>query len=272
LLGSQNGMIDADVQLQHYRILIVDCKPRPNAVVQIDVCFMLDVTGSMGFILEEVQKIIIKFADTLATNLSSILHVDNCSARLGFLGYRDYTRNDKGICDAARFDKKNFSEDIPQIVEHIKMIQAEGGVDEAEDVLGALEQTLDMNWQNNMKILFMIGDSPCHGRQYNVGCEDLDPDLHGPNNEGCPTPEHLLARAAGMGIHIIYCEIPHLDGRITTQRMSGAFKNIYESHGKRWTEVQLSIEGTDFAKVIVSATMMKLGQFIGANDTKNPFL
>ena len=36
--------------------------------------------------------------------------------------------------------------------------------DDAEDVLGALEETMNLNWTSGNRILFHLADSPHHGK------------------------------------------------------------------------------------------------------------
>jgi len=216
----------------------------------------------MEFILDEVKTMITQVANEISTNLKSLLRVENCSARMAFLGYRDYTVTPTGVKDEVRFDRQDFTDNINQLMAHIQTMQAEGGADEAEDVVGALNETLQLSWENNVKILFIMGDSPCHGKQYNGGCEDFDPNLEGPDKKGCPKPEDLFLKAAGMGINIIYCIIPHRDGRVTTTQMSEAFKQLYEDAGRKWTDVKMAIQGNDFKQVIVKATLKKINDLV----------
>lgn len=57
---------------------------------------------------------------------------------------------------------------------------ANGGGDAPEAVLDGLHTALNLSWLDKYdKILFLIGDAPAHGRQYNGGIGDSYP-------EGCP--------------------------------------------------------------------------------------
>jgi hypothetical protein len=51
--------------------------------------------------------------------------------KIGFLAYRD-------LKDKNRFEKQNFTDNIPLLEKFIGGLKAEGGDDECEDVIGAL--------------------------------------------------------------------------------------------------------------------------------------
>lgn len=57
----------------------------------------------------------------------------------------------------------DFSEHVDAHLNVIKNIEAGGGQDEAEDVVGALRKVLDLDWTSNLKVLFIVADAPCHG-------------------------------------------------------------------------------------------------------------
>lgn len=48
----------------------------------------------------------------------------------------------------------------------IGALQAKGGGDTAEDVIGALRKACDLNHKGEMLQVFLICDSPSHGQQY----------------------------------------------------------------------------------------------------------
>jgi hypothetical protein len=44
--------------------------------------------------------------------------------------------------------------------------KAKGGGDEPEDILGALNKALNLNFVAKTCLIYLITDAPCHGRQY----------------------------------------------------------------------------------------------------------
>ena len=53
----------------------------------------------------------------------------------------------------------------------------QGGGDSAEDVHGGLKAAADLDWASATRILYLIGDAPCHGRKYHNVNDDY-PDGH----------------------------------------------------------------------------------------------
>jgi len=74
--------------------------------------------------------------------------VDSCDGKLKvrvcFVGYRDH-------CDTQRFSIKDFSDDIESVKNFIHGVQAIGGGDFPEDVVGGLRKCLDQNWTPGSK-------------------------------------------------------------------------------------------------------------------------
>ena len=75
----------------------------------------------------------------------------NCTVRVAFVGYRDYTEGDK------RFQVLDFTNDTSAFVDYLGNVKAYAGGDVPEDVLGGLDQALSLDWQAKNKVLFHIG-------------------------------------------------------------------------------------------------------------------
>ena len=59
-----------------------------------------------------------------------------------------------------------FTEDLGSVKDMISKSVAEGGDDNAEDVLGALDEALKFEFWAKTCLIFLICDAPCHGSQY----------------------------------------------------------------------------------------------------------
>jgi hypothetical protein len=59
--------------------------------------------------------------------------------RVCFIGYRDH-------CDKNRFSIYDFSNDLDKVKNFISGVNASGGGDTPEDVVGGLKKCLDQNW------------------------------------------------------------------------------------------------------------------------------
>ncbi len=124
-----------------------DAKPR------IEVCFVLDTTGSMGGLIEGAKQKIWSIANEM------ISAKPMPELKLGLIGYRD--RGDEYVVKSFQ-----LTDDIDSIYAHLRDFKAEGGGDEPESVNEALAEAIEkMPWsqdQKVLKIIFLVGDAPPH--------------------------------------------------------------------------------------------------------------
>lgn len=83
----------------------------------------MDCTGSMGSWIKTTKTNIVKIANDLKSSFNKDIFV-------GFLGYRDFD-------DSERFSLFDFSSDANKMENHLANVNACGGGDSAEDVIGA---------------------------------------------------------------------------------------------------------------------------------------
>ena len=139
-------------------------KARPR----IEVCFVLDTTGSMGGLIEGAKQKIWSIANEM------ISAKPTPEIRLGLVAYRD--RGDEYVTRA--FD---LTSDIDAIYGHLQSFKAAGGGDEPESVNEALDAAVrTMAWSADkqvLKIIFLVGDAPPHmdyadGPKYQQLCQE----------------------------------------------------------------------------------------------------
>ncbi len=120
---------------------------------QIEVCFVLDTTGSMSGLIEGAKMKIWSIANDIVRARPAP------DLRLGLIGYRD--RGDEYITKVY-----DLTDDIDAIYGHLKEFKAGGGGDEPESVNRALFEAVNkMSWNASrevLKIVFLVGDAPPH--------------------------------------------------------------------------------------------------------------
>ena len=127
--------------------------PTSQSKPRIEVCFVLDTTGSMGGLIEGAKQKIWSIANEM------ISAQPTPELKLGLIGYRD--RGDDYVV-------KSFSltDDIDAIYGHLREFQAGGGGDAPESVNEALAEAIHkMPWSSDskvLKIIFLVGDAPPH--------------------------------------------------------------------------------------------------------------
>jgi len=130
----------------------------------LDVCLMLDCTGSMASWIERSKNTLADIIKNLKKDYAGL------KVRVSFVGYRD-------IGDGAkRFDIFEFSENLDACTRFIAKQQATGGADIPEDVQGAFNKALNLSWYpNSAKQVFLICDAPGHGTDLCGVCGDSYP-------------------------------------------------------------------------------------------------
>jgi Mg-chelatase subunit ChlD len=131
---------------------------------RIEVCFVLDTTGSMSGLIEGAKQKIWSIANEMIGAKPAP------EIRLGLVAYRD--RGDDYVTRC--FDLTN---DIDAVYSQLKTFRAAGGGDLPESVNEALDDAVQkMSWSADkhvLKIIFLVGDAPPH-MDYADGPKYLD--------------------------------------------------------------------------------------------------
>lgn len=129
-------------------------KPEPPVTKpRIEVCFVLDTTGSMGGLIESAKQKIWSIANEM------ISAKPTPELKLGLIGYRD--KGDEYVVRSFP-----MTGDIDAIYAHLRGFEAAGGGDGPESVNEALAEAINkMSWsqdRNVLKVIFLVGDAPPH--------------------------------------------------------------------------------------------------------------
>ena len=178
----------AELRLTERKTAVRDVMRMVKASERVDLCFMVDATGSMGSQIEAVKTQITKIAtDVQITNPSLKL-------RTAITGYRDALERDGGN---SPFD---FVDSLEAFVSNVSSINAQGGGDGCEDVASGLADVLGFSWSSPTRVLFFIADAPSHGARYHDGYNDN----HTTGDHGIPAK---LKQLQSMNIDVVFCRI-----------------------------------------------------------------
>jgi len=153
VIGILPIILSASAMLGLWQPLFAKTAPTSQSKPRIEVCFVLDTTGSMGGLIEGAKQKIWSIANEM------ISAQPTPELKLGLIGYRD--RGDEYVV-------KSFSltDDIDAIYGHLREFQAGGGGDAPESVNEALAEAIHkMPWSSDskvLKIIFLVGDAPPH--------------------------------------------------------------------------------------------------------------
>src|SRR6202030_1918945 len=144
-------ILSASAMLSSSQPLFAKTAPTRQSKPHIEVCFVLDTTGSMGGLIEGAKQKIWSIANEM------ISAQPTPELKLGLIGYRD--RDDEYVVKSFQ-----LTDDIDSIYGHLRDFKAEGGGDEPESVNEALAEAIEkMPWSQDrkvLKIIFLVGDAP----------------------------------------------------------------------------------------------------------------
>lgn len=181
--------------------------PNPDDIL--DICFLLDTTGSMGPYISLMRKCLKDLAYYFSSTFSPK------KVYMSFVGYRDFGDKDQFTCvDFVQLDINNFLES--DFYKKINGLTMSGGGDLAEDIRGAIKKSLTFKWRSVNKFVILIADAPTHGRRYcNEGDDFPDEDIQDVIDE-------LMKRKIGF-FGVEFCDL--------TKMMYEELKNIYKDKG-----------------------------------------
>ncbi|MCF7938269.1 MAG: VWA domain-containing protein [Spirochaetales bacterium] len=131
------------------RVISLPVRRRVPEPLPVDICFVMDTTGSMG---EEIRRLK-QTIELIYRNLSG-LEVPT-RVRFGMVLYRD-------VGDRYRTQRILFTDDLDVFANALSQIEAEGGGDYPEDLEKALEVAVTrMDWSDEgIKLAYTITDAP----------------------------------------------------------------------------------------------------------------
>ncbi|CAG8439636.1 11458_t:CDS:1 [Funneliformis mosseae] len=179
---------------------------RIKSAMNVDLCYVLDCTGSMYRHISAAKDCILQVVSYMESTNPSI------KIRVGFCGYRDHCDGDDKL---QIFD---FTNSYDQFRNNIsEKVSAKGGGDGPEDVLGGLDAAItQMSWLHTTRVIFHIGDCPPHGRQFTT--------MYDSYPEGDPnglTAESVLEKMQSSNILYFFGKITH-----HTDKMLSIFRDI----------------------------------------------
>jgi len=123
-----------------------------EVVPRMDVAFVVDATGSMHDEIEVIKNEIREVADDIAAGEPPP------DVRFGLVLYRDKT-------DQVVVETTELTRNVRQIYRRLEAMEAKGGGDRREHVLGGLSAALDLDWENGPDVersIYLVGDAPAH--------------------------------------------------------------------------------------------------------------
>jgi len=123
LIKAESKLIELDLKKKRIANIFFELRQAEK----VDICFMLDCTGSMSPYIVEAKTVIHRIVDKLKKRFVDF------ELRAAFVGYRDHSDGKD------RVSVYPFGESIDNFKSFVTSINATGGDDECEDIFGGLE-------------------------------------------------------------------------------------------------------------------------------------
>ncbi|MFP6872672.1 MAG: vWA domain-containing protein [Verrucomicrobiales bacterium] len=210
-------------------------KPDAKARQQVEVCFVLDTTGSMSGLIAGAKAKIWSIANDL-TNADPSPRL-----KIGLVGYRD--RGDNYVTR-----KFPLTDDLDAVYENLMKFQAQGGGDSPESVNQGLSEAVnDIKWSEKkdaLKIIFLVGDCPPH--------MDYQDDVKYPETCKLAVKNDIIINSIQCGnnteTRTIWKQIAHLsEGSFAAIEQGGGMAAIATPVDSRIAELTREINGTVIA-------------------------
>lgn len=183
-------------------------------VCSTDLLFLIDTTGSMQPYIESAKAQVRNILDEISSKF-----LNQAEVRIAVVGYKDHL-------DRPHIQFLDFTPSVETVRRFLNTLQACGGNDCPEDVLGGLQQALRATWQHQTRVVVHITDSPPHGRTLHCFPDRFD---NYPNPGSEPhrlTYQPLMRQLLDLRINYVLLRITE-----HTDRMAYAFMQEYAAAG-----------------------------------------
>ncbi len=197
--------------------------------VTIQICFCIDVTGSMAPYIRGVKASVQAIVKDLSGKVKERFRGLTFAFEFGLVAYRDFDTNINSITSSTPrasniVVKRDFdSKDIKHqnLLSDIQRLDAAGGADIAEDVTGALYAATQLNWTAKARFLMLITDAPGHGTEFAGGSDDRLP-----NGDPSPMyqPKVVIDQIVNKRLQLMFCPV----NRPATQVMERRIRSLYD--------------------------------------------
>ncbi|KAL7555469.1 hypothetical protein ACA910_006131 [Epithemia clementina (nom. ined.)] len=240
-----NALLKGDEQkgLDLFKELYFTVKTQSLAAnTEIDLAFVIDVTGSMGPYISAIFATIKTLVDkqgAVMGRLQANYPDTEFTFHVAVMGFRDIDDGNAQFRESLWKTKSHFTENTEEAIRFVRAITnpTSGGGDLAEDVLGAIDRCARWNeqedWKSRLKFMMVLTDAPAHGL--------VDPSVAGtPNTDDYATshPKGLTTNSVvdvlvKRGIDLFMCSFNPTATSRTEQEISKKYRDHPNNRDQR---------------------------------------
>ena len=182
-----------------------------KAACSTDLLFLIDTTGSMYSYINAAKEQVKSVVEDIKKSF-----LNESEVRVAVVSYKDHG-------DHPNIEFLDFTSSTDQVFGFLGRLDASGGADAPEDVLGGLSQAMNVSWKQQTRCIIHIADAPPHGA--GVLHDFAKSSDHYPHPGSEPhglTYEPLLKQLIQLNVNYALLRV-----NSSTDRMALAFAQVY---------------------------------------------
>ncbi|KAA0145569.1 hypothetical protein FNF31_08020 [Cafeteria roenbergensis] len=216
-----------------------------GGLMQVDVAFVLDVTGSMEPWLEAVKEQLKAIMRDIRPKFAKKWPDVPILLRFAVLPYRDTGDAEvppfdfvplpalpAGDPEAVKAAMDAYCADAEtKVLAYVRGLRATGGGDQAEDVLGALERTATrLSWEGRVRLAVVLADAPCHGANFHAAdITDSRPD----EAAATAAAKKALRALDASSVDTMFCHVKRDATRLMEERLRAICASLTRPDGSQ---------------------------------------
>jgi Alpha-kinase family/von Willebrand factor type A domain len=186
-----------------------------KAACSTDLLFLIDTTGSMYSYINAAKEQVKSIVEDIKKSF-----LNESEVRVAVVSYKDHS-------DHPNIEFLDFTPSADQVFEFLGRLNATGGADAPEDILGGVHQAVNASWKQQTRCIIHIGDAPPHGAGvlHDLG-EAWDYYPHPGSEPHGLTYKPLLKQLIQLNVNYALLRINN-----STDRMGLAFAQAYAASG-----------------------------------------
>jgi hypothetical protein len=182
-----------------------------KAACSTDLLFLIDTTSSMYSYIDAAKKQVKSIVKEIKESF-----LNESEVRIAVVGYKDHG-------DYPNIEFLDFTLSADRVFDFLGRLNASGGADLPEDVLGGMNQALNASWKQQTRCIIHIADAPPHGAGVLHDLGSISDSYPSPGSEPHGlTYEPLLKQLIQLNINYALLRVNSY-----TDRMALAFAQVY---------------------------------------------
>ena len=229
-----DALLQSKLSMAHtlFKDIYLTMKKRPMpSNIEIDLGFIVDVTGSMGPYIGAARRTIgslLTGSTSIATKLGATFPDIEFSLRVATMAYRDIDDKENKFQESSWRGGRHFTETAQDAIGYLENAtkNPSGGFDLAEDHLAAIEKCTNWtDWASGIKFMMLLTDAPAHGMVPAGSAHIANADSYSVRHPLGLTADSIVDGLLGKEIDLFFCSFNPLATAATEEKLASTYLN-----------------------------------------------